>query len=58
MGSNKILSEMGNQSLFHAKSLWRKAKDNVLKPAGSWTFGVLLEYLKSEITGRLPSAFN
>ena len=39
-------------------TLWRKAKDNVLKPAGSWTFGVLLEYLKSEITGRLPSAFS
>lgn len=40
------------------ETLWRKAKDNVLKPAGSWTFGVLLEYLKGEITGRLPSALS
>ena len=30
-------------------TLWRKAKDNVLKPAGSWTFGVLLEYLRGQI---------
>ena len=34
-------------------TLWRKAKDNVLQPAGSWTFGVLLEYLKGQITGAL-----
>lgn len=35
-------------------SLWSKAKDNVLKPAGSWTFGVLLDWLKGEITAGLP----
>lgn len=36
-------------------TLWRKAKDNVIKPAGSWTFGVLLDYLKAEIARGLPS---
>ncbi|CAM3351599.1 DUF2513 domain-containing protein [Paracidovorax anthurii] len=36
-------------------TLWRKAKDNVIKPTGSWTFGVLLDYLKAEITRGLPS---
>ena len=36
-------------------TLWRKAKDNVIKPTGSWTFGVLLDYLKSEIARGLPS---
>lgn len=35
-------------------TLWRKAKDNVIKPAGSWTFGVLLDYLKAEIARGLP----
>lgn len=35
-------------------TLWRKAKDSVIKPAGSWTFSVLLDYLKSEITRSLP----
>jgi len=35
-------------------SLWQKAKDDVIKPAGSWTFGVLLDYLKAEITRGLP----
>lgn len=36
-------------------TLWNKAKDNVIKPTGSWTFGVLLDYLKSEITRGIPS---
>jgi hypothetical protein len=36
-------------------TLWNKAKDNVIKPAGSWTFGVLLDYLKSEISRGIPS---
>lgn len=36
-------------------TLWRKAKDSVIKPTGSWTFGVLLDYLKSEIARGLPS---
>jgi len=36
-------------------TLWHKAKENVIKPAGSWTFGVLVDYLKAEITRGLPS---
>lgn len=36
-------------------SLWQKAKNDVIKPAGSWTFGVLMDYLKAEITRGLPS---
>lgn len=36
-------------------TLWRKAKDNVIKPAGSWTFDVLKEWLKAEITQGLPT---
>lgn len=35
-------------------SLWRKARDQVIKPAGSWTFGILVEYLRAEIRSRLP----
>lgn len=35
-------------------TLWRKAKENVIKPMGSWTFGVLLDYLKGEIARGLP----
>lgn len=35
------------------ENLWDKAKTNVLKPAASWTFGVLLEYLKQEILRRV-----
>ena len=30
-------------------TLWDRAKTVVLKPAGAWTFGVLLDFLKSEI---------
>lgn len=35
-------------------TVWKRAKENVLKPAGSWTFSVLLEYLKYEIKRRIP----
>ena len=35
-------------------TLWKKAKDNVLKPSASWTFGILVEYLKAEIKRRIP----
>lgn len=35
-------------------TLWNKAKLNVLKPAASWSFGVLLAYLKAEITRQIP----
>ena len=36
-------------------TLWRRAKENVIKPAGSWTFDVLKEWLKAEITQGLPT---
>lgn len=35
-------------------TLWKKAKENVFKPSASWTFGVLREYLKMEITRLIP----
>ena len=35
-------------------TIWEKAKEHVIKPAASWTFGVLLEYLKFEIRRRIP----
>lgn len=30
-------------------TIWNKAKENVIKPAASWTFGILVEYLKVQI---------
>src|SRR5437016_1463459 len=30
-------------------TLWRKAKEKFMKPAASWSFSVLLEWLKAEI---------
>ena len=36
-------------------TLWNKAKENVIKPAGSWTFDVLKEWLKAEIIQGLPT---
>lgn len=38
-------------------TLWAKAKEVVLKPSASWTFGVLLDWLKDRIgeqIGQLP----
>lgn len=37
------------------ETIWNKAKDNVIKPASSWTFGILLEYLSQEIKSGFPS---
>lgn len=36
-------------------TLWKKAKDNVLKPGISFTFDTLKEWLKSEILNGLPT---
>ncbi|RYF60737.1 MAG: DUF2513 domain-containing protein [Comamonadaceae bacterium] len=36
-------------------SLWAKAKDNVIKPGMSFSFDVLKEWLKAEITQGLPT---
>ena len=33
--------------------IWAKAKENILKPAGSWTFEIFTEYLKYEIKTKL-----
>lgn len=35
-------------------TLWNKAKENILKPSASWSFGILLEYLKYELRSRIP----
>lgn len=34
-------------------SLWKKAKEQVLKPGGSWTFDILKEWAKYELKQRL-----
>jgi hypothetical protein len=34
-------------------TIWEKAKEIILKPTCSWTFGILLEYLKQEIKTKL-----
>lgn len=36
-------------------TLWKKAKDNVMKPTMSFTFDVLKDWLKAEITQGLPT---
>ena len=36
-------------------TLWHKAKETVIKPTGSWTFDVLKEWLKTEISQGLPA---
>ncbi len=35
-------------------TLWKKAKDDLIKPSASWTFGIFVEYLKFEIRKHLP----
>ncbi|HCT9956223.1 TPA: DUF2513 domain-containing protein, partial [Pseudomonas aeruginosa] len=35
-------------------TLWKKAKDVILKPSASWSFGLLREYLKTEMARKLP----
>jgi hypothetical protein len=34
-------------------TLWQRAKENVLKPAGGMAFNVLLEWLKTEAKTKL-----
>lgn len=36
-------------------TVWNKAKENVIKPMASWTFAILVEYLKGEITRYIPT---
>ena len=34
-------------------TVWKKAKDHVLKPGASWTFDILKEWLKFEVKNRV-----
>ena len=34
-------------------TIWKKARQHVLKPAASWTFSLLLEWLKAEARQRV-----
>jgi hypothetical protein len=36
-------------------TVWSKAKEAIIKPAASFTFGILLDWLKLEIEQGLPS---
>ncbi|GMV74186.1 MAG: hypothetical protein AMXMBFR78_11370 [Rubrivivax sp.] len=36
-------------------TLWAKAKASVIKPSASWTFGLLTEWLKAEISQGFPT---
>ena len=38
-----------------SETVWRKAKENVLKPGMSFTFELLKDWLKAEITQGLPT---
>ena len=38
------------------ETLWKKAKESVMKPSMSFTFDVLKEWLKTEITQGFPTA--
>jgi len=35
------------------ETIWNKVKRKLLKPSASWTFPILMEYLKLEITKKL-----
>ncbi|MDH0958965.1 DUF2513 domain-containing protein [Pseudomonas chengduensis] len=35
-------------------TIWNSAKEKVIKPSASWTFGVLLDFLKLEIRRHIP----
>ena len=39
-------------------SVWQQAKDYVLRPGASWTFGILTEFLKAEASKRLGEVLN
>ncbi len=36
------------------ETIWQKAKTHIINPTASWTFGILLEYLKMEIKSHIP----
>jgi hypothetical protein len=35
------------------ETIWKKAKEHVLKPGASWTFEILKEWAKAELKERL-----
>ena len=35
------------------ENVWKKIRENVIKPAASWTFGLIIEYAKVEIRKHL-----
>lgn len=41
-------------STIREDTLWKKAKDVILKPSASWSFSVLRAYLKAEIIRKVP----
>lgn len=49
------LTWQGHEFLDAARSdtIWRKAQETLLKPAASWSFSLLVEYLKAEAKERL-----
>jgi len=36
-------------------TLWKKAKEEVIRPGASWTFDLLKEWLKAEISNGFPT---
>ena len=36
-------------------TIWKKAKDSILKPGISWTFSILIEWLKQEAKNKIFS---
>ncbi len=53
----RVAAHMGCDFLDAARSdtLWAKAKTSVIKPSASWTFDLLKEWLKAEISSGLPT---
>jgi hypothetical protein len=49
------LTWQGHEFLDAARNdtVWRKARETFFKPAASWTFGLLVDYLKAEAKERL-----
>lgn len=49
------LTWQGHEFLDAARNetIWRKARETFFKPAASWTFGLLVEYLKAQAKERL-----
>jgi len=51
------LTWAGHDFLDAARSdtLWNKAKQSIIAPGSSWTFGLLTDWLKAEIQSGLPT---